>query len=60
MVKTIEEVYQEAEKFVDEKFPDLKQFANKSNERRITILAIIKNIIDLDGQAIELRKLGMQ
>ena len=60
MVKTIEEIYQEAEKTVDEKFPDLKKFANKSNERRITILAFMKMQIDLNGQAIELRKLGMQ
>ena len=60
MVKTIEEIYQEAEKFVDEKFPDLRKFANKSESRRITILAIIKDLIDLNGQAIELRKLGMQ
>ena len=59
MVKTIEEVYQEAEKFVDEKFPELKQL-NKSESRRITILAVIKDLIDLNGQAIELRKLGMQ
>ena len=59
MVKTIEEVYQAAEKFVDENFPDLKKFANKSESRRITILATMKMQIDLDGQAIELRKLGM-
>ena len=51
----IEELYKKAEEFTDQHFKDLK-----SNERRITILAAMKNIIDLQMLEIEKEKLEVE
>lgn len=52
MEKEIEGYYQTAVKFVDEKFPD-----ERAGNRRITILAIMKMLVELQSIAIERAKL---
>lgn len=49
-MKSIEEIYAEAVKFVDEKFPNLRD-----GERRITILALMKNAIELMKLELDLK-----
>jgi len=42
-MKTLEEIYEEASKFVEEKFE-----TRNENQKRISILAVMKQIIDLE------------
>ena len=53
MEDEIEEKYQKAAKFVDEKFPD-----ERPGNKRISILSIMKMLIDLDAIALERAKLN--
>jgi hypothetical protein len=49
MTKTIDEIYNEASAFIDKNFPDLKQ-VSASNNRRITLLSVMKMLVELEDQ----------